>query len=422
MATLLRPPLVSQGQRKRPIAPVDYFSRPLTLGINPNASVAQLSDSAPPRNRRIHLDVYPNLLGTTLAAAAPATLDLPLRSGRVFDSAWPKRWQPDSLQSQGLIVYDGPEAAIASLTESAPQRRKALSIEQAPNLLSNTLGQSPAIALPLLAIRLDASAPRRAASLSIDAPSSRAVLGDITMPLMADRADASAPARRLNVLSEHFGRSLTLGINPNATVLQLSDSAPLLERSAYAFDPPNLTVGPLAVVVSLDLPLSSGRLDDSAPRLKYQTRTETLYRPLSLGIDLPQALALPLSAGRVDVSAPAVKYQVRIEALSRPLTLGITGNAAVAQLSDSATPSKKAAYAFDPPNLNSTTLAEQLTLPRLAVRIDWSAPPPKRCAYLDAPLNTLIVAPEPSRLPVPPRGVRIVIVSAQRRRVRIRPN
>lgn len=130
MATILREPLVSYPLRKRPIAPVDYFSRPLTLGINPNANVAQLSDSAPRRRRRTLLDVYPNLLGTTLGAVAPATLDLPLRSGRVFDSAPRKRWQADSLQSQGLIVYDGPEAAIASLTDSAPRRRKAISVDQ----------------------------------------------------------------------------------------------------------------------------------------------------------------------------------------------------------------------------------------------------------------------------------------------------
>lgn len=133
MATVLRPPLVSQPQKKRRIAPVDYFSRPLTL-----------------------------------APAAAATLDLPLRSGRLFDSAPRKRWQGDALQSQGLIVYDGPEAGIASLTDSAPRRRKSIGIDQRVNLQTTTLAQQAGLGLPLLAIRLDVSAPRRVRSLLLE--------------------------------------------------------------------------------------------------------------------------------------------------------------------------------------------------------------------------------------------------------------
>lgn len=325
MATLLRPPLVSQGQPKKPIAPVDYFSRPLTLGI----------------------------------AVAPATLDLPLRSGRVFDSAPRKRWQPDSLQSQGLIVYDGPEAAIASLTDSAPQRRRSISVEQVINLLRNTLGQTQA-GLPLIAEQLDDSAPARKPQVRVEAlsrpltlginsnaavlrlwdsatPQKRSAYGfdppnllastlaeSLSLPLRAAHVDVSSPIAKYQVRTEALSRPLTLGINPNAAVVQQSGSAPPRKSAAYPFDPPNLLLGNLAA--TLGLPLNAGRLDTSAPRTKYQVRVEALSRPLTLGITLPQAFALPLSAGRVDASAPIRKRQVRVEALSRPVTLGIPPN------------------------------------------------------------------------------------------------
>jgi hypothetical protein len=134
MADILRPPLVSQRQNKRPIPRVEPF---------------------------------PNLLGTTLAAA-PGGLNLPLRTGRLFESA-PRRHRSrgEALASQGLIVYDGPEAAIASLTDSAPRRVRRLSLYQPLDLLGTTLVQT-GLALPLLGIKLDGAAPRRRHRLSAD--------------------------------------------------------------------------------------------------------------------------------------------------------------------------------------------------------------------------------------------------------------
>lgn len=133
MATILRPPLVSQGQRKRPIAPVDYFSRPLTLGIT----------------------------------QAPAGPDLPLRTGRLFDSA-PRnqRWQPDALVSQGFIVDDS-VPAVAALSDSAPRRLRRLTSDQSLDLLTTTLAQT-GLGLPLLSARLSDSAPRKRRHLSVD--------------------------------------------------------------------------------------------------------------------------------------------------------------------------------------------------------------------------------------------------------------
>lgn len=133
MATILRPPLVSQGQRKRPIPPVDYFSRPLTLGI----------------------------------PQTPAGPDLPLRAGRLFDSApRRRRWQPDPLVSQGFIVDDS-VPRVAALSESAPRGLRRLPLDQPLELLTTTLAQT-GLALPLLSVKLSDSAPRKRRQLSAD--------------------------------------------------------------------------------------------------------------------------------------------------------------------------------------------------------------------------------------------------------------
>lgn len=382
MADIPRAPLVSHSQRKRPIAPVDYFSRPLTLGINPNARVAQLSDSSPPVRRRIHADVSLNLLVTTLAGGAPAAPDLPMRSGKVFDSAPGRRWQPDSLQSQGLIVYDGPEATIAALTDSAPQRRRQQSIEQYTNLLSTTLVQSSR-GLPLIAGQVYGSAPtKKRSAYAFDSPALlgttlQSALAQLSLPLLAMRIDAAAPAVRYQVRIEALSRPLTLGVNPNAAVVQFSESATARGKAAYAFDPPNLLLGTLA-----------------------------------------ESLGLPITAGRVDASAPILKYQVRIESLSRPVTLGVNPNALIAQLSTSAPPPKKAAYTFDPPNLIGNTLTEPLELPRFAGRLDWSAPPPNVPKYLD---DEPWFSPDTPSVQISPHRVnRVVLVADQTRRVSVK--
>lgn len=316
MAEILRIPLVSTPQQKRPIAPVDYFSPPLTLGINPNASIAQLSDSAPQRKLWIHLDVYPNLLGTTLASGAPPTaLELPLLSGRVLDSApRRKRWQADPLLSQGLIVYDGPEAAIASLTESAPQRRKSLSLEQTTNLLTNTLGQgqAPTLGLPQLAGRVDTSAPiarLQSRAYAFDAPNLLLLTPAeaLGLPLNAGRVDASAPILKYQVRVESLSRPITLGINPNALIAQLSTSAPPPKKSAYPFDPPNLIATTLAE--QLELPSRAARIDWSAPEPKISAYMET---PTNRLVITPESAAPIRSTRIVVVSSNTRRINVRL--------------------------------------------------------------------------------------------------------------
>lgn len=125
MATILRPPLVSDRQRKRPIPSVDYFSRPLTLGINPNAVIAQLSDSAPQRKRWIHIDVYPNLLGRTLASGAPATLSIAQGIYSLSGQSINLAFGPVLPASQGSYALSG-----QSITLTQNSGAKTLTIDQ----------------------------------------------------------------------------------------------------------------------------------------------------------------------------------------------------------------------------------------------------------------------------------------------------
>lgn len=192
MATLARPPLTQGPQPKRPIAPAEQgararwlldllpppgqstiasapwrksqvfdlgLNRPLTLGINPNAVILQLTDSAPRRKPQLSLDSYTNLLTTTLAAQAPFAL--PLTASRVIESAPPRgKWIGDPESSQGFIVYDGPDATILSNTGSAPPPKRAAYAWDYPNLTVTTLTPPAPLDLPLLAVRSDWSAPQ----------------------------------------------------------------------------------------------------------------------------------------------------------------------------------------------------------------------------------------------------------------------
>lgn len=222
---------------------------------------------------------------------------------------------------------------------------------------------------------------------------------------------------------DSFSRALTLGINPNASFLQLDQSAPAARRAVNSDRYPNLLLTTLAggSPAALSLPLNSGRVFDSAPRKPWQGDPLTAQGFLvcpdapiqGLDASAPQGTrflgqlqppnlltstlgAIPTSPQfsiRLDASAPSIKYQVRTESLSRPLTLGINPNAAALSIIDSATPRKVAAYSFDPPNLLGTTLTVPFALPLSAIRMDWSAPPPKFVAYAFDPLNLQLYIP-----------------------------
>lgn len=157
MATVLRPPLVSGPQRKRPIPAVNYFPRPLTLGITaPSVRFAQLSNSAPRRKSRLSVDVFPNLLGTTLTPAVP----------------------PDTTNIPVVQLYG-----------SAPRTRIRVTADVYPNLLSTTL--RPALSLPLAAMRWSYSAPQRVRAVPITQPLYRSIALN-PVPRIA-QWDASAP-------------------------------------------------------------------------------------------------------------------------------------------------------------------------------------------------------------------------------------
>lgn len=276
MATVFREPLAYGPQQKRPIPAVDYFSRPLTLGINPNAKFSQLSDSAPAARRAVNSDRYPNLLLTTLAGT-PAVLSLPLQSGRSFDSAPRKAWQADPLASQGFLVC--PDAPAQSLVDSAPHARRFLGQLQPPNLLTSTLAvvQTAPVGRAVLE-----SAPQTRRRLSVDL--SQDLLGTTLLvtaatPQFAIRLDAPAPQIKYQVRTEALYRPLTLGINPNAAALSITDSATPRKAAAYLFEPPNLLITTLAA--PLALPLRALRMDWSAtPRKRVSYPFDPLNRSL----------------------------------------------------------------------------------------------------------------------------------------------
>lgn len=282
MATVLREPLVYGPQQKRPIAPVDYFSRPLTLGINPNARALELSASAPAARLAGNSDRYPNLLLSTLAAGAAPALSLPLNSGRLFDSAPRKAWQADPLTAQGFLVC--PDAPIQGLDASAPQATRFLGQLQPPNLLTSTLGAAP------------------------------------SAPQFAIRLDAPAPQVKYQVRTESLSRPLTLGINPNAAALSITDSATSTKVAAYSFDPPNLLGTTLVPGVSQTPTFLC--LCDSAPQAKprlYQFDTPNLTGKLI------QSFGMPLSALRIDWSATPRKFVAYpFDPLNRRLYIPVT--------------------------------------------------------------------------------------------------
>lgn len=310
MATLARPPLQQGPQSKRPIAPAEQsararwlldllpppgqstiasapwrksqvfdlgLNRPLTLGLNPNAVVLQSTDSAPRRKPQLSLDSYTNLLTTTLAAQAP--LALPLNAGRLVDSAPPReKWIGDPESSQGLIVYNGPEAAILFNTDSATPRKKAAYAWDYPNLTVTTL----------------------------------APLAPLALPLSASQVVDSAPRRKLVIYELSMSRPLTLGINPNATPAQLIDSAPPRKRPAYGWDYPNLSATTLApAAVTIPLPLSATRLDYSLKARKFQPPVD-IYPNLQTTLQYvaPIYEIVPYLIGQTETSARFMLTQV----------------------------------------------------------------------------------------------------------------
>lgn len=306
MATLLRPPLVSGSQRKSSIGFAFVAANLLvtTLASTPPSIPPgeQLSDSAPQIKRQVIAQQGPNLLGTTLSAV----------------------YMPASVQDFGSY-----------------QSKRGVGYDSYPNLLSSTLGTLPALALPLNAERWDDSAPVIRKDVSCwqqpsvlvrginpnakvmgwtdSAPSIRQI-GDIdplptlltttlaptpatlALPLNAERWDDSAPPPKTPVYAVQQHNLLILGINPNAQVAQLDDSAPRIRQTVQVDIYPNLLVTNLVAAPVPFLPVDTSQLQP-----KYQLGQDPGYRPLTLGIN-PNAKPLGLTD-----SAPPPKRPVTVD-------------------------------------------------------------------------------------------------------------
>lgn len=340
MATILRPPLVSQRQPKRNLGAV--FAVPNLLvttlivvagatlppGKQLHASAPApkrtvqaeqfvpsqdqlnfvwlnavgIEDSAPRVKPSVRADSYPNLLANTLKPVSTA-LALPLNAERWEDSAPIIRkdvscWQQPSVLVRGI----NPNARIAQLTDSAPARRQVGDIDPQPSLLQTTL------------------APAQTA---------------LALPLNAERWEDSAPQPNAPVYAVQQHNLLILGINPNAAVASLYQSAPPPKVPVVVEPPPNLLTTTLYVApASLGLPLNAGRLDQSAPRVIPPVRVELLSRPVTLGIN-PNSQVQGLTA-----SAPPPKYSVQVDRYPNLQLNTLLGSPVGKVLSDSSPPPK----------------------------------------------------------------------------------
>jgi hypothetical protein len=127
------------------------------------------------------------------------------------------------------------------------------------------------------------------------------------LPLSAGRADASAPAVKAPVQVDYLFRPLTLGINPNAAIQRLGESAPITKYAVQVDVYPNLqdtTLKPTPPSIPPGVPLDTSQL-----QLKYQVQLDQpMGSPLTLGI---ATLPIPLPLGLpVDVSQFMGKFEV----------------------------------------------------------------------------------------------------------------
>jgi hypothetical protein len=327
MATVLRPPLVFSPQQKRPIAAVDYFSRPITLGINPNAMPDILDDSSPRRRTALSSDVYPNLSVTTLAASAPA-FQLPLSALQWGGSAPPlnRQVRVDAYPNT-LVLGINPNAAPRQHFDSAPPRKVAVQLDAYPNLSVTTLvpAGSP-VPLPLSAEVLDDSSPRAKYAVQVDVYSNLLTNTlappalTIPLPLSALRWDEKAPQAKYAVqVDQPLTRPIAL--NPVPQVQRLDSTTPIRRTPIAAENYPST----LALRVSLS-PQILG-LDASAPQRRPALRIDTF--PNLLGTTLrPLPIALPLGYP-VDQSRYHPKYNVQVDIYPNMALLGIPASVSV---------------------------------------------------------------------------------------------
>lgn len=295
MATILRPPVIYRPQQKRSnpqvdqqqrpiwLDPVPQFqqltdsapprkaqvlsgqplTRPLTLGINPNAVPLQLYESAPPRKLQVQVDAYPNLNLTTLVVAA--TIPLPLSALRLDLSAPPPKI------AVRIDVYPNPvvlaPVPLVLQLEGSTQRKSPVYVDVFPN---------PVVLQPVPQVqRWDVSAPPLKAQVRIDTyPNlnglTLAAAITIPLPLSALRADWPAPrVKYRNQIDQPLNRPITL--NPIPKVMQWNESSPMVKYR------PQVDIFPTDVLRGIPPSVDPNAIFEMVPYLigDMQTAAET---------------------------------------------------------------------------------------------------------------------------------------------------
>lgn len=323
MATLLRPPLVSQTQ-KRKLGSVDSWPNLLatTLAILPALNIplrsGRTSDSAPAIRAQLRIDqqlIRPLTLGIPLA-----TLTQPLLTKNWQDGASIKKksqtqidFYPNLLATTLKPSSDTTNLPAMADMDGVNERPRYVRVDIYPNLLANTLAPVSTIPLPLSALRWDWSAPQ--VKRNIQAEQGQNTVVKQPVPWI-QRLEATEQ-RKYQVWNLQF--------------------PPLLQT----------TLAPAGV--PLPLPLSASRMDQSAPRIKYRDQID---QPSIRSITLNP---IPAIQALYD-SAPHIKYRPQIDIYPNTVAVGINPNARPIGLIDSAPPPKYKVQLDAYANLSISTL------------------------------------------------------------------
>jgi hypothetical protein len=413
MATYTPVPQFNQAQPKAPIgyafAAVNLLVTTLAVAITSLPPGKQLSESAPKQivktvaceqqRNTLAAGINPNPRATAHSTSAPIT-KYHIPAG-----------QPLSRPENTLGINPNPRATAHST--SAPITKYAVTVDHPPRP-ELTLGINPNPSVRQLsdsAPTTPLKAPVVAAQfLNYDAlgiPSAAA--------LQIKPVDLSAYQGKYQVVAEQPPRPLTLGINPNPSVKQLSDSSPAIKSQVSALTTPNLNTTTLGTPASpLNLPLLALGDFGGQYKLKYAVVADQYINTLVLGYDTlwpawndAESQQQPKAQVQADqyvnllvlqsIQAPATpvipydagsvkpKYQIYADQPLRPLTLGINPNPLPLQLSASAPITKYAVTIDTTPNVSTQSVV--FTIP-VGQQLSSSAPPPKYQVQLDQPLQT----------------------------------
>lgn len=219
---------------------------------------------APTGARIGSVDVYPNLLVTTLAVAAVSLL--PTRAGRAIESApQVSRAVQCELSVRPLTLGVNPQPGVQRWGEPAPSSKYPVQVDRFANLSIATLSQP--VAAPFLPLDTSQHQPRT--QVLADAPLRPLTLGINPQPAPL-RLEGSAPGPKLQVQTQAYPNTLVLG---KPQVLQSFTSAPSLTYAVQADVYPRLltlaSAPPLtgAATLSLVLDLTGAPLTPTSSAL-----------------------------------------------------------------------------------------------------------------------------------------------------------